>query len=387
MEKLVIINQILFCSFFIFLVLHFCPVSSQEVEDERAFDYEAWSTRGPARWGRIRPEWHMCNNGTMQSPIDLLDQRVQIISTLQRLRRFYKPANATLLNRGHDMMIKWTSGEAGYIDINGTQYLLQQCHWHSPSEHTVNGRRLDLELHMVHQSRTGQIVVIGIAYRIGIRPDLFLTSMETHLQDIANMSYASQPQKVVGLVDPRRLSIRSPRYYRYIGSLTVPPCIQNVVWIVLQQMRPVAREQVRLLRMAVRDSGDVVALWRRLAKEEEALLVCTPVHDGGWAKGGDGSASYLKVSLVGSVQPTVAVVAKWSASASLGEALAWASPVLPRLRSVWIDRSAGESSGAGEIEEVAVALAPKRSRGRGGRRGGHVGCRVHGAGATSDGER
>lgn len=81
------------------------------------------------------------------------------------------------------VQIKWTSGEAGYIDINGTQYLLQQCHWHSPSEHTVNGRRLDLELHMVHQSRTGQIVVIGIAYRIGITPDLFLTSVTKFEED------------------------------------------------------------------------------------------------------------------------------------------------------------------------------------------------------------
>ncbi|EXC22913.1 hypothetical protein L484_007522 [Morus notabilis] len=253
MEKAAV-KQILFCIFFIFLVLHFCPATSQEVEDERAFDYEAWSTRGPARWGQIRPDWRMCNNGTMQSPIDLMDQRVQVISTLQRLRRFYKPVNATLLNRGHDMMMKWTSGEAGYIDMNGTQYLLQQLHWHSPSEHTINGRRFDLELHMVHQSRTGQLVVIGINYRIS-SSDFFLSSMETHLQDIANMSYNSQPQKLVGIVDLRQLNIRSRRYYRYIGSLTVPPCTQSVVWIVLQQTRPVAREQVRLLRMAVRDGS------------------------------------------------------------------------------------------------------------------------------------
>lgn len=74
-------------------------------EDTRAFDYELWSTRGPTRWGEIRPEWGECSNGTMQSPIELLDQRVRLVSNLGRLRRSYRRANATLRNRGHDMMV------------------------------------------------------------------------------------------------------------------------------------------------------------------------------------------------------------------------------------------------------------------------------------------
>lgn len=36
--------------------------------------------------------------------------------------------------------VKW-NGDAGKISINGTDYKLQQCHWHSPSEHTINGKR------------------------------------------------------------------------------------------------------------------------------------------------------------------------------------------------------------------------------------------------------
>lgn len=41
----------------------------------------------------------------MQSPIDLLNERVQVVSYLGRLRRSYKPSYATLKNRGHDMMV------------------------------------------------------------------------------------------------------------------------------------------------------------------------------------------------------------------------------------------------------------------------------------------
>ena len=32
-------------------------------------------------------------------------------------------------------------GDAGSIQINCKQYSLQQCHWHSPAEHLINGKR------------------------------------------------------------------------------------------------------------------------------------------------------------------------------------------------------------------------------------------------------
>ncbi|KAL6277267.1 hypothetical protein ACE6H2_020868 [Prunus campanulata] len=107
-------------------------------EDEREFNYEDDSEKGPARWGEIRQEWSMCNKGSMQSPINLLDDRVEL---------------------------KWEADE-GFIRINGTLYQLKQCHWHSPSAHSVNDKSFDLEVHVVHQSPTGRIAVTGIVYKI-----------------------------------------------------------------------------------------------------------------------------------------------------------------------------------------------------------------------------
>lgn len=74
-------------------------------EDESEFNYGANSTKGPARWGEIHAEWGACSNGTMQSPIDMSNERVNIVSHLGRLKKSYKPSNATLRNRGHDMMV------------------------------------------------------------------------------------------------------------------------------------------------------------------------------------------------------------------------------------------------------------------------------------------
>ncbi|KAK4607080.1 hypothetical protein RGQ29_001057 [Quercus rubra] len=247
-------TQIFFCGFFIVLVLHTHPATSQEVEDEGEFNYDEKSEKGPSRWGEIRPEWSMCGHGTMQSPIDLLNKRVEVVSYLGRLKRSYKPAYATLKNRGHDMMLKWEGG-AGYIEINETQYVLNQCHWHSPSEHTLDGRQFDLEVHLVHESSDGKVAVIGIMYKIG-RPDSFLSSLTDHLEAITNTNEA---ESEAGLIDPRNIKIGSRKYYRYQGSLTIPPCTQNVSWTIVGKVRTVTQEQVKLLRVAVHDASDTNA--------------------------------------------------------------------------------------------------------------------------------
>ncbi|KAB1226338.1 Bifunctional monodehydroascorbate reductase and carbonic anhydrase nectarin-3 [Morella rubra] len=252
MEKRV--GHLFFCSFFIVLVLNTCPATSKEVDDEREFDYNQGSEKGPARWGYLRSEWSMCKDGSMQSPIDLLNDRVDVVSHLGRLNRSYKPSNATMRNRGHDIMLQW-EGSAGHIQINGTRYELQQCHWHSPSEHTINGRRFDLEVHMVHESSLGKIAVVGIMYKIG-RRDSFLSSMKEHFAAIAG---THEEVRAVGTVDPKHLRIGSRKYYRYIGSLTVPPCTPNVVWTIVRKVRTVTQEQVRLLRVAVHDDSDTNA--------------------------------------------------------------------------------------------------------------------------------
>lgn len=74
-------------------------------DDESEFNYNEESDKGPQNWGNIKPEWFMCKNGTKQSPIDILNQKVQIVSNLGTLQINYKPSNATLKNRGHDIMV------------------------------------------------------------------------------------------------------------------------------------------------------------------------------------------------------------------------------------------------------------------------------------------
>jgi carbonic anhydrase len=241
-------------SFFIALIL-LCSLylsnCDQEVEDEREFTYDVNSERGPKHWGEIREEWRMCNNGGLQSPIDLINERVDIVSNLGRLSRDYHSSNSTLRNRGHDMVLRWVGG-AGHININGKRFQLQQAHWHSPSEHTLNGQRFDMEVHLVHESADGQNAVVAILYKTG-RPDTFLKSIENNLGSLAE---SLDVEINLGVTNPRDIKIGSRKYYRYIGSLTVPPCSQDVIWTIVRKIRTVTRKQVQLIRDAVHDDSE-----------------------------------------------------------------------------------------------------------------------------------
>ncbi|XP_038895037.1 alpha carbonic anhydrase 7-like [Benincasa hispida] len=79
--------------------------------------------------------------------------------------------------------------------------------------------------------------------------------MKQHLEEISH----TKKHKVLNVVNPSLLKMRSSLYYRYIGSLTVPPCSQNVLWTLVRKIRTVAPEQVKLLRVAVHDDSDTNA--------------------------------------------------------------------------------------------------------------------------------
>ncbi|XXG45478.1 hypothetical protein AAC387_Pa02g0551 [Persea americana] len=245
-------------------------------ENEKEFDYIKGSGKGPEDWGDIHEDWRLCKNGEMQSPIDLMHERVQVVSHLGRLKRSYKPSNATLKNRGHDIMLKWVD-DAGSINVNGTEYELKQCHWHSPSEHTINGRSYDLEVHMVHQNSENKSAVVGILYTIG-RPDTFLSELMGHIKSISDRH---EKEIVAGVIDPRHLKMGSRKYYRYLGSLTTPPCTEDVPWTMVRKVRTVSREQVRLLTQAVEDNAEMNARPTQAVNERELLLYRPNIHGEG----------------------------------------------------------------------------------------------------------
>ncbi|XP_033133962.1 alpha carbonic anhydrase 4-like [Brassica rapa] len=103
-----------------------------------------------------------------------------------------------------------------------------------------------MELHMVHTSAGGKTAVIGVLYKLG-KPNEFLTRLLDGIKTVG------KEERDLGIVDPRTIRFQTKKFYRYIGSLTVPPCTEGVIWTVVKRVNTISMEQIAALRSAVDD--------------------------------------------------------------------------------------------------------------------------------------
>ncbi|PKA65398.1 Bifunctional monodehydroascorbate reductase and carbonic anhydrase nectarin-3 [Apostasia shenzhenica] len=148
------------------------------------------------------------------------------------------------------MQVKFNEG-ASYITQDGNNYTLKQLHWHAPSEHTMNHKKFPLELHLVHKSEDGSISVAAILYDFG-KPDPFISQVLTawmQLKDVVTRLGADRLAELpVDRVKMKALKRRTRWLFEYMGSLTTPPCSENVTWHVFGKVRKVTYDQVALIR-------------------------------------------------------------------------------------------------------------------------------------------
>ncbi|KAL2621770.1 hypothetical protein R1flu_001975 [Riccia fluitans] len=195
----------------------------------------------PYEWGE-RAEWRTCAVGREQSPINIeTNDTTLMITDIFGLDTSYVPANGSLfIDSANILEVELNGG--GRFKIEDKTYYLQQFHFHSPSEHTIDGVRFPLEMHLVHTPESGELAVIGIPFSFGEENSFLATFWD-------ELSLLSQdPDASVSLtkVDVREPNVHlGPAYARYMGSLTTPPCSERVTWtVILGEANTVSQKQM-----------------------------------------------------------------------------------------------------------------------------------------------
>lgn len=139
------------------------------------------------------------------------------------------------MNNGHTVQINVTPGS--WLRAEGEDFQLVQFHFHSPSEHQINGELFPLEGHFVHQNSSGALAVVGVLFRAG--------KWNADLARIGAAAPQAIDQPAAIDLDIADLDLYGDHesYYRYTGSLTTPPCTEGVQWYVLKNPGHVAAEQ------------------------------------------------------------------------------------------------------------------------------------------------
>jgi len=209
------------------------PSNTSHIETLKAhWDY--MGIEGPEHWGLLTEEYMTCETGNRQSPINIT--MTNHGDHHQKLVFHYQTSQLHEMNNGHTIQVSHVS--ECRVDLNDRTYKLRQFHFHAPSEHHIEGKAFPMEMHLVHQDKTGHVLVLAVM-------------METDVsQPVLSKLWKWLPEQIGQQVSiPLELSLTdalptNTHHYAYGGSLTTPPCTEGVQWIVLKEPMHVTQQDV-----------------------------------------------------------------------------------------------------------------------------------------------
>jgi carbonic anhydrase len=226
---------------------------TQQPQHEHVWDYE--QAQGPSHWGELKPEFAPCKTGHRQSPIDIENPRK---ADLPAIEFDYKLSPLHIIDNGHTIMINYAPGS--FIWVGGKKYALKQFHFHRPSEEKINGKGYEMSLHLVHANQEGDMAVVAVLLEKGQQnPVVREVWNDLPKQKEKEEMFDNVQINATGLLPTDR------SYYTYAGSLTTPPCTENVMWFVLKHPVTISNEDIeRFSRLYRHDARPTQPIYDRI---------------------------------------------------------------------------------------------------------------------------
>ncbi len=203
--------------------------AKHEATHEIHWNYDEY---GPAHWGEFG---ETCQLGKTQSPINIISKQTSPFSANNSLTLNESVnSKANVLDNGHAIQVNVDNG--GKITVDGVDYKLLQFHFHGKSEEQIDGKHSDLVVHMVHKSAFGNLLVVAVLFNEGKIPN----KMIQKTLDSVGKSTEINPANLL----PKNTN----SYYHFMGSLTTPPCSENVKWYVMKEIQSATKEQIEAMR-------------------------------------------------------------------------------------------------------------------------------------------
>jgi carbonic anhydrase len=200
---------------------------------------------GPDKWAALDPDNKLCKIGQQQSPIALQTGKSTRLAEHDFDIRFGK-AKGQLTNNGHTIQFNLDSAADNTVTLKNATYNLAQFHFHTPSEHRLDGKSFPMEMHLVSKDADGKLTVVGVFIKAGAKNEA-LAKLWSKLPT-PNASLQATEVDLATLLPAKRSALV------YAGSLTTPPCSEDVNWIVLEQPIQMSQQQINAFRKHFTDN-------------------------------------------------------------------------------------------------------------------------------------
>jgi carbonic anhydrase len=206
------------------------------------------------------------DHGLLQSPVNILsseskDRTHQIVLNVHDAEPNY------LQNTGHSIQLDFPRGSSVVFD--GEEYQLEQVHFHTPSEHQIDGITFPMEVHVVNmiepknRKEPPRYLVLAFFYRMG-RENPFIARFLEQVPTEKGSEALNTGRVYVADADENL----GTEYYHYSGSLTTPPYTETVHWIIAKKIFQASPEQIRRINLIEGDNARrVQALYGRALEE------------------------------------------------------------------------------------------------------------------------
>lgn len=245
----------------------------------------------------------ICALGTRQSPIDIVtDDCVEIFEKKPLKFSGFEnvPNSVEILNNIHAILFQPVYSDVNHPTITegplgNATYKLAQFHLHfgkdknSGSEHLIDGIGGPMEVHLVFfnakhgtfqvaSEEIDGLAAVGFIFEV----TKFFTKIFTKILNIffqlsetaSNIEIAKYLENIVtpnssyDIPDKFTLSTifgeNLNSYYTYEGSLTTPPCTENLIWIVSQQPLQINQEDFVKFQSVQGAEGDMSGNFRKV---------------------------------------------------------------------------------------------------------------------------
>jgi len=232
----------------------------------------------PFRWG-YGPEngpdhWHkdfpVAKEGVRQSPIDIETDTAEKDDGLMEkpLKWTYSPEKVLHIeNTGHSWTVTVAGADSSLSGgpLNDEFELLQfHAHWGADddhgSEHTVDGQAYPGELHLVHWNRSKYkspaeaianpdgLAVLGVFIEVSEEANPEFEKLCKLLDKIRFKNQKASFTEPVDVLQFLPAEDDDRTFWTYEGSLTTPPLLESVTWIVFKKPIKVSEDQLNSMR-------------------------------------------------------------------------------------------------------------------------------------------